>query len=303
MKQVYWSAATTKAGGGSFVENIEASHVEMPDGRRLGYQQYGDPSGKPILWFHGWIGSRLDFAPNDAVAKELGLKVIAPDRPGCGSSDFQPNRSVNDWPDDVTALADGLGIGRFGVIGHSFGGPFVAACAHSIPERVSECVIVAGIASIRVKGITKGMKGPGRFALQVGAIAPPLTKPFVSGMASMTRRPETLKKGLASMLPEDEAAILDSPGFAGFADNMGEMVKNGNAGAYADAKAFLGDWRFDPADIEIPVQLFYGSADSNVPLPMGEWYRDTVPDAELTVYEGEGHFIMYTRAREILSAM
>ena len=67
------------------------------------------------------------------------------------------------------------------------------------------------------------------------------------------------------------------------------------------AKAFLGDWGFDASDIEIPVRLFYGGADRNVPLQMGKWYRDTIPDSELTVYKGEGHFIMYTRAEEILS--
>ena len=280
---------------------IEASYVEMPDGRRLGYQEYGDPTGRPVLWFHGWIGSRLDFAPNDAVARKLGLRVVAPDRPGCGSSDFQPNRRVIDWQADVATLADGLGFDRFGVMGHSFGGPFVAACAHSNPERISGCVIVAGIGSTAEKGATKGMGGPGRLALWLGGIAPPLVRPFVSAMASMTRKPDTLRNGLGKMLPDDEAALFDAPEFANFTQHMGEMVKDGTDGAYADAKAFLGDWGFDASDIEIPVRLFYGGADRNVPLQMGKWYRDTIPDSELTVYNGEGHFIMYTRAEEILS--
>jgi pimeloyl-ACP methyl ester carboxylesterase len=64
---------------------VEASHVRLPDGRQLGYQEYGDPHGHSVFFFHGWIGSRLDFAPNDAIARGLGIRVVSVDRPACGS--------------------------------------------------------------------------------------------------------------------------------------------------------------------------------------------------------------------------
>ncbi len=119
----------------------------------------------------------------------------------------------------------------------------------------------------------------------------------------MVKNPDSIAKGIGSLLPDDELALLDTPRFDGFFDNFGEMVKNGSQGAYWDARAFLGEWGFDCADIEIPVSLFYGTVDQNVPIQMGEYYRDAIPDAEATFYEGEGHFIMYSRADEILSSL
>ena len=33
--------------------------LDLPDGRRLGYTEFGDPSGIPLFAFHGTPGSRF----------------------------------------------------------------------------------------------------------------------------------------------------------------------------------------------------------------------------------------------------
>ena len=281
---------------------IEASHVQLSDGRKIGYQEYGDHNGSPVFFFHGWIGSRLDFAPNDGIARELGARVIAIDRPGCGSSDFKENRRLLDWPDDVSELADALGFDRFAVCGHSFGGPYVAACAYRLADRLTSAAIVAGISPL-FKGATDGMPGFVRLALWLGGTAPALTRPYVAMMGRMVKNPDSIAKGIGSLLPPDELALLDTPRFDGFFENFDEMVKNGSKGAYWDARVFLGEWGFECEDIKLPVTLFYGTADQNVPIQMGEYYRDAIPNSEATFYDGEGHFIMYSRAEEILSSL
>ncbi len=53
-----------------------------------------------------------------------------------GLSDFEPGRKILDWPNDVIQLADALEIDRFGVEGVSGGGPYAAACAYKIPDRL-----------------------------------------------------------------------------------------------------------------------------------------------------------------------
>ena len=78
-----------------------ASGVRLKDGRWLGYNQYGLPGGKPILYFHGWPGSRLEAGIANAVAQNFNTRIIAIDRPGVGRSDFQPARAILDWPIDV----------------------------------------------------------------------------------------------------------------------------------------------------------------------------------------------------------
>ena len=282
---------------------VGESYVQLSDGRKIGYQEYGDQKGHPVFFFHGWIGSRLDFGPNDDIARELGMRVIAVDRPGCGSSDFQPDRRLLDWPADVSEIADALGFGEFSICGHSFGGPYVAVCANQLPDRVTSAAIVAGISPLSFDGATRGMPAPVRLVLWLGGHAPVVVRPYVSLMARMVRRPDTIAKGIGSLLPDDELALLETPRFDGFFENFGEMVKHGSEGAYWDARVFLGEWGFDCADIEMPVSLFYGTDDQNVPIQMGEYYRDTIPNTDASFYEGEGHFIMYSRANEILRSL
>jgi pimeloyl-ACP methyl ester carboxylesterase len=103
--------------------------VRTADGRTLGYAETGDPNGAPVFYFHGLPGSRSDFdrlGIPEALAGS-GARLIGVDRPGFGASDFQPARRYDDWPADVATVADELGIGRFGVLGYSAGGPYVVA--------------------------------------------------------------------------------------------------------------------------------------------------------------------------------
>ena len=108
--------------------------VTLPDGRDLAYEEYGDPAGFPVLSFHGGLSSRLDAAPADAAARDGGVRLVAPDRPGMGLSTFQPGRRLVDWPADVTSLADALGLERFAVMGWSAGGPYAGGAARPSSE-------------------------------------------------------------------------------------------------------------------------------------------------------------------------
>jgi pimeloyl-ACP methyl ester carboxylesterase len=95
--------------------------IQLPDGRKLAYAEYGDSQGVPVFFFHGFPGSRYDGEYSGQVAAEMGIRLIAPDRPGMGYSDYQPNRRLLDWPADVGHLADTLGLDKFGVLGYSGG--------------------------------------------------------------------------------------------------------------------------------------------------------------------------------------
>lgn len=93
--------------------------IQLPDGRNLGYAEYGSPSGKPLLFFHGQPGNRLFRHPKDEIAENLGVRIIRIDCPGYGNSDFQPSRKIIDWPDDIVFFCDRLGINKFAVLGFS----------------------------------------------------------------------------------------------------------------------------------------------------------------------------------------
>ena len=88
----------------------------LPDGRKLGYAEGGEPKGVPVFYFHGFPGSRLEATLFPAA----GVRLIGVDRPGYGLSTARPWRKLADWPADIAELADHLGLKRFGVVGPTF---------------------------------------------------------------------------------------------------------------------------------------------------------------------------------------
>src|SRR5687767_8430775 len=94
--------------------------VQLSDGRRLAYAEYGSPADPTVLMFHGFPGSRLDRYP---LELPNGVRWIVPDRPGYGYSDPQAHRTFSGWATDVEELVDVLEIERFGLLGVSGGGP------------------------------------------------------------------------------------------------------------------------------------------------------------------------------------
>lgn len=114
----------------------------LPNGRKIGYAQYGSPNGKPIISLHGILGSRLESALFDADAKQLGARIIAIDRPGIGGSSPDPRplkaRRVIDHAQDVEALAEHLQLKEYAVVGTSAGGPYALGCARALPTSPSK---------------------------------------------------------------------------------------------------------------------------------------------------------------------
>jgi pimeloyl-ACP methyl ester carboxylesterase len=124
--------------------------ADRPPGQVLFHLTHGPPNSSTIFYFHGSPSSRLEWNlfASEGLAEKLNIRVIAPDRPGLGLSDFQPGRRIGDWPADVIALADDLGVARFAVLGYSGGGPYAASCALKIPERLTRVGIVKRNGSI-----------------------------------------------------------------------------------------------------------------------------------------------------------
>ena len=81
------------------------------------------------------------------------VRIVALNRPGYGPSTFQPDYSFLDWPVDVSAAADLLGIDRFAVVGASGGSPYALACGYALRRRVASVGIVVGVAPLEATGM------------------------------------------------------------------------------------------------------------------------------------------------------
>lgn len=97
-------------------DNNSSATLTLPDGRKLGYAQYGALTGRPIFYLHGLPGSRMEAAMFDDTASEVGARIIAVERPGHGLSSPQPGRTLLDHPKDIEELAKHLEIEQFSVL-------------------------------------------------------------------------------------------------------------------------------------------------------------------------------------------
>lgn len=149
-------AAATAAGAAACAGATEArpscdegkdgmGSCKLRDGRTLAYRIHG--SGPVTVFaFHGMGSSRMTWEPKGQSLSDLcpGVRLVALDRPGYGDSTDPPaGYSYRDFAKDVAELADGLGVQRFCVAGHSSGGPYALACAAVLTDRVQACAAVS----------------------------------------------------------------------------------------------------------------------------------------------------------------
>ena len=279
------------------------TQVRLPDGRHLAVCQYGAAGGAPAFFFHGWPGSRLDFAANDAAAKAAGVRVIAIDRPGIGGSDPQPHRKVLDWPADVTAVADSLGLDRFAVFGFSFGGPYARACAYALPDRVIRAGLVSCLGPIDDPAAKRGMPPPTRYGLAAARLSPLLARPMVWLTARQARGGKMIQQLSTSMSPPD-AMVLSRPDVAEtLGRSLAESFRQGIGPATWDGVAVARGEGFCLEDIQSEVLIWHGEQDRNDPVAMAHAQERRLPHVRGRYYPDDGHLIFFSQIDGILAEL
>jgi pimeloyl-ACP methyl ester carboxylesterase len=278
--------------------------IVLPGGRTLGFAEYGDPSGRPVLFFPGTPSGRLFHHPDESIALSLGARVITIDRPGYGLSDFQPGRTLLDWPSDVMALADALGIARFAAAGISGGAPYVAACAFRIPDRLTAAAIVSGLGPIDWQGAMEGMPRERRVGVRLGGRAPWLVRPLLWLRLNPHRNPERFYERMVAQSSLVDRAILARPEIrAMLIANWTEANRSGVRPYAWETVIFSRPWGFRLDDIAMEVGLWHGEEDASMPIAVGHYLARTIPNCHSTFLPGEGHFLLFDHWGEILAAM
>ena len=282
------------------------SHVTvLPDGRGLGWLELGQPDGEPVFAFHGTTGSRWHFTFDEAPVAAAGVRLIVPDRPGYGLSSFHRGRRLPDWAPDVAFLADHLGVAQFSVMGVSGGGPHVAVCARFLPARVRAAAIMSGVAPLADPGSEEGMMPANQRITTLARRAPLALWPLFGGLTAAGKRwPERAVEMFSKQLPPPDVAVLMRPDVrdAFLRDYRHASPTTGRAGAQ-DYQLFATDWGFRLEDITVPVHIWQGDLDHNVPPAHGRRQADLIPDARLHEIAGEGHLLFVDHMPEILGEL
>ena len=272
--------------------------LSLPDGRRLGYADLGDPRGAPAFFFHGWPSSRLEAIRAHRAARRLRVRLLALDRPGYGLSDFHPGRTLRDWPDDVARFADAMGLERFAVVGNSGGGPYALACAWRLADRVACTALVAALGPCDDDAARRPLPAWARLGLGLAFRAPRCAAAVYRLLGTVPRRAPNLllAQGAFTLCPADRRALREVRFRRLIERTYREAHRQGSRGPAHDVLLYSRPWGFGPEDVAAPVRLWHGECDTIVPVAMGRALARRLPRCRATFLPGEGHFSLMARS-------
>jgi pimeloyl-ACP methyl ester carboxylesterase len=278
--QTLWSTIASKTDEKTQAElhqESTAHMVTLPNGRKLAYTTYGDKIGFPVLYLHGFPGSRLEGQIWHESGVELGARIIAVDRPGVGHSDPQPRRSVLSHAQDLIHVAAQLDLEAYSVIGTSGGGPYALACGHMhSPDALKSVALVCGMGSAEIG--TEGMSRANqvlfwcfRNAIWVARLIGWLSALNLSLLSDDFLIRTTEKRLKSSRLPDKDKEVLgDSTFFRSLLRSSRQFFLQGPRSFAEEGRILASPIGFDLGTVQVPIELWYGLQDQNVPVRIGE---------------------------------
>lgn len=279
-------------------------HVDVGDRRRVAVDDRGDRSGSPVLFVHGTPDSRLARHPDDGIAAELGIRLVAVDRPGIGHSDPDPSATPTSVADDHLAVLDHLGIERTGVLAWSSGAVPALALAGRHPDRIERLLLVAPLVPADAYGDAGVLEGAGDQRRLFADLLGTETPDEIGRELAMWLVPPELDEPTARAMLADSLAALESVPGAGDAlvGALRATVVQGMTGLEREIAAqatLLGPLL---AAIRAPTAVHVGDDDAVTPPPMARWLAERL-DADLHVHPGVGHTLAITAWRELLTEL
>jgi pimeloyl-ACP methyl ester carboxylesterase len=291
--------------------------VRLPDGRRIEYREFGDPSGVPAMYLHGTPSSGSEGQWLDRPTRAHGVRLVSIDRPGYLRSEAGPDRSFTSVARDIGAAAEALELSRFAVVGFSSGGGYAVATAHVLPDRVT-VVHLGGAMGSTGDAASYGISWGRRLLFGVVGRAPALSAPLLAGMLRLNtwelRRWLEFPDGAALALFRGPARGAQVAAVADYVrsrtpDELRIEMSDYLAGTGAtqavvdDVLAMGRPWQFDLSAIAAPVELWQGRDDPAVPTAYAEGLASDLPNARLHLFDGEGHFVFHTHGDAIAASI
>lgn len=276
---------------------IRRGASRLPDGRRLGWAEWGPEDGAVVLFCPGaGTSARLGFGAD--VVGELGVRLIGLDRPGLGQSDPSPGRTLSDFAEDVRAFIAAQSLSAPRIAGFSQGAPFALACAAA--GIVEAAAIVSGTDELASPVFTAALPP------DLGALVDGIAQDPSEAEALFSRMDaRTMHDMVVRMSSESDRAIFAEPGFdRAYREALREGFAQGPAGYARDTILTMSRWPFDPAQIAVPVDLWYGREDTSpTHAPdFGATLARRIPGARHHLLPA-GSGLLWTHARAILASL
>ena len=276
----------------------------LAGGRRIGCAEYGDPKGLPVLALHGTPGSRLMFALTHEAARERGVRLIAPERPGYGLSDTRQVANLAQAAADIVAVADAYGLGRFGLVGVSGGGPFAVAAAAANLDRVVLLALAGPVGPIADFGGELRLSRWHRLLFRRLARSRLAARGFFGALRYLVfEHPDLAYRLLLRRVRPSDREILARPEVrASLRAAIREGLRRGVDGAVQDLRLFCAPWQLQLSEIDVPAIIWQGSDDAIVPPAAAYALARKLPNCRLDVIPA-GHYWVFDQFGMILDAV
>jgi pimeloyl-ACP methyl ester carboxylesterase len=280
--------------------------LRLQDGRAMGYAEYGAADGIPVVYCHGFPGSRFEAALAHSAARELGVRVIAFDRPGYGLSDISKYCTIQGWTRDLAYALDALGLRRVAMLGVSGGGPYALGATFFLQPRITAAAIVCALGPLDAPSARAALGGVPRIASFTGWSLPRFVLPifgrclcFFGGL-----NPALTFKILSASRSGPDARIMQRADVKHvLTTSIREALRRGSAPVLRDLYNYA-HWGFDPSDVLAPVHLWHGEADTTIAMSMGRRLAERLRQCIARFIPGEGHFSLPVHyAKEILHTL
>ncbi len=283
-----------------------ARQAQLQDGRRLGFAQFGDADGEPIIFFHDLWGNRNLRHPDDSILARLGIRLIGVDRPGYGMSTRKSGRSLMDVVDDVMLLSKAMKLERFSVLGFSAGGPYALACAYRFPQIVTRCAVVAPLPPMdHAQGFRAIHPVYGRL-FQLAGGNESFFRLLMRGFFwfDSQRGPDQFVKELGGLMTAADQKVLSNINLFNSRRDIWGEIRSGGSDQLADEMVTLTKpWGFRLQSVSVPVDIWWGEADGFCAPGVGERMAGMIPNSQFRLEPQAGHFMLFSHWQAILQQL
>src|SRR5213596_2072251 len=276
------------------------SFVQLEGDAVVAFEEYGDPNGMPVIFCHGWPSSRTMARLTDEPARDLGIRIISPDRPGISRSSLQPNRKLADWPRVIERVLDHVGISQFRALAISGGAPYAYAMAAAMPDRVRAIAIVCGAIPMVELVDARGLLPLYRWMLALYRSRPQLlrrlfcmARPILALRPPIRLRPLLLK--MLMLRPCDAESLRDAATFEAIFESQRRAWRGSAEGVMADAQIYAQPWGFALEDVRVPVRLWHGNQDRAFSVRLAEELVKRLPNCNARFIADAGHYSLPIR--------
>ncbi|MFN3933158.1 MAG: alpha/beta fold hydrolase [Parvibaculum sp.] len=299
------TSAADLLGASGKMHHVPRGFVDLADGRRIAYREYGKAGGKPVLMLRSALGSSLIRPAELEAVMRRDIRLVVVERPGCGQSTPHPEMTYASFARDLETVVDVLNLDGFVLSANSSSVPMALSAALRLGPRVRRIMLTT--ARFEPPMPRKGRPGmvnyffsnlrrhPWLLDSTLAILRAKMSRPFMRSLVFHFFEKSPVDFAQLERDPELVEALIDET-----MDSVGWSVQ----GLVNESQLMMQETPADFSGIAVPVTLWHGEADGVIPLEemTAQLARTGLRVSEMRTFPGRGHLLLDTIRDEFYDA-